>query len=147
MNAVRRLFPPLLALFFGAALLPAVEPPAGDPEPPKAEDVGTFIDLQENLRLHLFVEENQVVAQFVDTEDHILAPPAESILFIVDDPGHREDEWRTVLKPEEGAQRLTSPRRLYGPYNFRSRIIIRFTDREPSAFTNHPVDLQRNLSS
>jgi hypothetical protein len=147
MNAVRRLFPPALILLLTAALLPAAEAPTGDPEPPKAEDIGTFTELQENLRLHLFVEGNRVVAQFVDSEDRILAPPAESILFIVDDPGHREDEWRTVLRPEEGTQRLTSPRRLYGPYNFRSRIIIRFTDREPSAFTNHPVDLQRNLSS
>lgn len=140
----RSLLSCLLPFMAFAAALSAADP-AQEPPPPKAGDIGTFIEIGDDLRVQLYVEERKLMARFVDPEDTIVEAPVESILFIVDDPGHREDEWRTVLKPVDGESLFSSPRRLYGPYNFRARIIIRFTDREPSTFTNHSVDLQRNL--
>jgi hypothetical protein len=122
---------------------------AGYEAPPKAGDpvaeVGTFIDLADGQRLQLFIEDNQIVATFIDKDNLVMESPADSILFIVDDPGHKEDEWRTVLN-RDGKVRLTSPRRLYGPYNFRARVIIRFTEGEPSSFPNVPIDLEKNLT-
>ena len=107
-----------------------------------AAEVGTFLPLEDGRRLQLFLEENQVFARFVDNANVILEGDAESILFIIDDINHREDEWRTVLKPLEEEALYSSPRRLHGPPTFRARIIIRFTDREPSSFTNVDLDLK-----
>ena len=107
-----------------------------------AADVGTFIPLEDGRRLQLFREENRIFARFVDHENVILEGDAESILFIIDDIHHREDKWRAVLKPLDETFLYSSPRRLYGPPTFRARIIIRFSDREPSSFTNVDLDLQ-----
>jgi len=114
-------------------------PKAGDP----VAEAGTFIDLADGQRLQLFVKDKQIVAYFIDKGGLVMKSPADSILFIVDDPGHREDEWRTVLN-RQGDVKLTSPRRLYGPYTFRARVIIRFTEGEPSSFPNVPMNLDKN---
>lgn len=131
-------------LFILARVLDA----AGYEEPPKAGDpvaeVGTFIDLADDQRLQLFVEDKQIVAYFIDKDGLVMESPADSILFIIDDPGHKDDEWRTVLT-RDGDVKLTSPRRLFGPYFFRARVIIRFTDGEPSSFPYVPIDLDKNL--
>ena len=107
-------------------------------------DVGTFIDLEDGNRLQVYVEDNQIFACFVDAEDIIIASPAESIVFVVSDTRHKEEDWRTLLEPVDEAI-LTSSRRFHGPYDFRARIIIRFTEGEPSSFTNLPVDLEKNM--
>lgn len=106
-----------------------------------AAEVGTFLPLEDGRRLQLFLEENQVFARFVDNANVILEGDAESILFIIDDTNHREDEWRTVLKPSEEEALYSSPRRLHGPPTFRARIIIRFTERDPISLTNVALDL------
>lgn len=118
------------------------EPPPKAGEP--VVEAGSFIDLEDGGRLQLLIEDKQVVAYFVDPEGLLIPSPAESILFIIDDPGHRSDEWRTVLNPS-GDLNLTSPRRLFGPYNFRARIIIRFKDGEHASFANVPIDLEKDL--
>jgi len=116
--------------------------------PPKADDpvveAGHFIDLADGGRLQLFIDDKQIVAYFVSAEGLLVPSPAESILFIIDDPGHRSDEWRTVLTPQDSLK-LTSPRRLFGPYDFRARVIIRYREGEPASFANVPVDLEKDL--
>jgi hypothetical protein len=119
-----------------------VPPKAGDP----VVEVGTFIDLPDGERLQLFIEDKQIVAYFIDKDGLVMESPAESILFIVDDTRHRENKWRALLEVSDKVK-LTSPRSLYGPYNFRARIIIRFTEGEPSSFANVPVNLEKNLQS
>jgi hypothetical protein len=131
----------ILANALSAAVYEA-PPKAGDP----VVEAGTFIDLADGQRLQLFIEDQLIVAFFIDKDGLVMESPAESILFIVDDPGHKDDEWRTVLDLVDTVK-LTSPRRLYGPYNFRGRVIIRFTEGEPSSFPNVPIDLEKNLTS
>jgi hypothetical protein len=131
-------------LFCFTTLLGAEEPvrapAAGDP----VEDIGTFIEAGNGLRLQILLQDKQIVAWFVNAEDQIVESPAESILFIVDDTTHRDDKWQTVLKPA-GKVKLTSPKRFYGPPDFRAKIIIRFTDGEASTFPKTPLELERNL--
>ncbi|MFO7726613.1 MAG: hypothetical protein R6V45_13840 [Oceanipulchritudo sp.] len=107
-----------------------------------AAEVGTFIPLEDGHRLQLFLEDHRLFARFVDEANVILEGEAESILFILDDPNHREDEWRTVLEPSEENDLYSSPRHLYGPPTFRARIIIRFPDRDPVSLTNVDLDLK-----
>lgn len=125
----------------------AAEPGSGPPEAgDPAADVGSFIDLEKDRQLQLFLEDHQVIACFVDPDGLIMESPADSILLIIDDPDHRKDEWRAVLKPVDDV-RLTSPRRFYGPDTFRARIIIRFTEGEPASFSHVPLELERNLEN
>jgi len=114
--------------------------------PPKAEDpvveAGSFIDLASGDRLQLFIDDKQVVACFVNADGFLIPSPAESLLFIIDDPQHRLDEWRTVLN-KSGDIILTSPRRLFGPYDFRARIIIRYPGEKTESFANVAIDLEK----
>ena len=133
----------LTALFlFSLTALPGAEesPAIGDP----VEDIGTFIDVGEGIRLQLTLVNKQIVGYFVDANSQLVETPAKSILFIVDDTTHRDDEWRTVLEPISPVK-LTSPRRFYGPPDFRAKIIIRFTDGDASTFPTTPLELERNL--
>lgn len=131
-------------LFCCATLAGAAEtapaPAPGDP----VEDIGTFIEAGNGLRLQLLLKDKQITAFFVDAGDQLVESPAESILFIIDDTTHRDDRWQTVLKPA-GKVKLTSPLRFYGPPDFRAKIIIRFTDGEVSTFPKTPLELERNL--
>lgn len=141
----RFVFPLLLACFLLTAGRPAAmayetPPQAGDP----VQDIGTFVPLGNGLRLQLLLVDKAVVAYFIDAGDLILPAPADSILLVIDQPGHPSDEWRSVLSPD-GPVKLASPRRLYGPSQFRARLIIRFTDAPPSSFTNVPLNLEKNM--
>ncbi|NBD37345.1 MAG: hypothetical protein GVY10_02105 [Verrucomicrobia bacterium] len=122
------------ALALGTATAPAVE--VGEEVP----SGGTTLELEGAPGLHLVVEERKVVAHFLDAQGNALLPPADSIIFVVDDPGHRNDDFRTVLRAGNDAS-LTGPRNLYPPYSFRVRLIIRMEEGEPVILSNEKVDL------
>jgi hypothetical protein len=130
----------VLALGLGPATVPAVE--VGE----KIPSGGTTLEAEGAPGLHLVVVDNKVVAHFPDAEGNALPSPAESIMFVVDDPGHRNDEFRTVLR--EGADAgLTGPRSLYPPYAFRVRLIIRMKEGDPVILSNEKVDLDPSPDS
>ena len=108
----------------------------GDPVP----NGGTTIELENQPGLHLVVQDRHLVAHFVDAAGNAFPSPAESIIFVVDDPGHRHDDFRTLLRPGEDA-RLTSPRTLTPPYDFRIRLIIRMKEGDSVILSNERVDL------
>jgi hypothetical protein len=124
---------------FAASALPALEIEQPAPE------TGHTIELQDLPALHLSINDNQLRAHFLNPENLVTAPPAESIVFIVDDPGHRNDEFRTVLRPAKDAS-LTSPRRLFPPYEFRIRLLIRLPGEETRILSNQKVDLAASNS-
>lgn len=106
------------------------------------EKAGTRLDLPSGDQLQLAIDEKLVVGHFVDKEGNLIKSPASSIVFVVDQNGHRNDEWRTLLKPVDEAK-LTSKRKLVGPYNFRARLIIRFTDGTTKTIPNASVKLDK----
>jgi hypothetical protein len=108
------------------------------------EDVGSFLDLDDGTRLQLVIEEQKIVAHFVDEEDLVLESPAEEIVFQVNHSGRRTDRWRTVLSAGEGAS-LTSNRVLPPPYHLKVKIIIRFTDGSTKTFARSFINLSRNI--
>ncbi|NDV61971.1 hypothetical protein G0Q06_05870 [Puniceicoccales bacterium CK1056] len=126
-------------LLMGAAE-PDTKPVVGD----LMEDVGTFIDAGNGLRLQLTLKDKHLVAKFVDSEDKLVKNPASSILLIIDDTTHRDDKWRTVLKPV-GEIELTGQRAFYGPPNFRAKIIVRFAKGPAATFPKTPLELTRNM--
>lgn len=130
----------VLALSLGPATVPAVE--VGEEIP----SGGTTLELEGAPGLHLVVEDNKIVAHFPDAQGKALPSPAESIIFVVDDPGHRNDEFRTVLRKGADAG-LTGPRSLYPPYSFRVRLIIRMEEGEPVILSNEKVDLDPTSES
>ena len=77
--------------------------------------------------------------------DELEKMQAKRIVFIVDDPGHKSDEWRSVLVPGEGAC-LVAPRALYPPYHYKTRIIIRYMDGTSESMANVMVSLDRNVA-
>lgn len=119
---------------------PAAKPAVGDP----VEDIGTFIEVGNGLSLQLILKDHRLLAKFVDAAKTLVENPAESILFIVDDPGHSEDKWRTVLKPD-GEVDLTSPLLFHGIPDLRAKIIVRYADGNVSTFPRTPLELKRNL--
>ncbi|MGC9451850.1 MAG: hypothetical protein ACP5I4_10415 [Oceanipulchritudo sp.] len=123
---------------FAAVLSNALALEIGD-EP---EDKGTFLNLPDGGQLQLFVEENKILAYFIDAEGLIMRPPAESILFIIDDALSDKDTWRTVLSPSDA--KMVGSRLLYPPYSFRTKVIVRFADKDPVSFFRTSVDLARN---
>ena len=135
----------ITACLFTFSLLPG----ATDPESELAvgeevEDTGTFLETRNDLMLQLVLKDKYVVATFVDAGNKIVENPAESILFIVDDTSHRDDNWRTVLKPD-GDLQLISPLRFYGPPDFRAKIIVRYKEGKPETFARTPLELKRNM--
>jgi len=113
---------------------------------PQIEDIGTFIDLPDGNRMQFVAEDLKVVARYVSPSREQVENEVESIVFEIDDPGHRHDEWRTLLQPLEGEEAaFSSPRLLQGPYLFRTRVVITFTSGEPWTFTNLQLDLKRNI--
>lgn len=110
-----------------------------------APETGHTVELQDLPALHLSIEDNQLRAHFLSPQNLVTAPPAESIVFIVDDPGHRNDEFRTVLRPADDAS-LSSPRRLFPPYGFRIRLLIRLPDEDTRILSNLKVDLAASNS-
>jgi hypothetical protein len=129
------------AFIFLAVLLPqAVALEIGE----TVEDVGTFLDVSEGQRLQLVIEEQKIVAHFVDAENLVVESPAESIVFEVNHSGRRTDKWRTVLTAGEGAS-MTSGRTLPPPYHLKVRVIIRFTDGSTKTFARTFLNLNRNI--
>lgn len=106
------------------------------------EEVGTRLDLPSGDRLQVSIDEKQVVGHFVDKDGNLIKSPASSIVFIIDQNSHRNDKWRTLLKPVDEAK-LTSPRKLVGPYTFRARLIIRFTDGSTKTFPTALLKLDK----
>ena len=135
---------PIACLFAFTLLAGAAEPDAKPVAGDLMEDVGTFIDAGNGLRLQLTLEDKRLIAKFVDAEDKLVENPAGSILFIIDDTTHRDDKWRTVLKPS-GEIELASPLRFFGPPKFRAKIIVRFADGNVSTFPKTPLELTRNM--
>ena len=101
------------------------------------EQKGTLLNLPDGTRLQLFVDENVVTAVFIDTDDLVIEPPAESILIVNDDPLSKNQKWRTVLSPDGAV--MTGARKLYPPYDFRGMVIVRFSNADPIPF--HKVSL------
>ncbi len=124
-----------------AAFQMAIAVELGEP----LEDIGHIQDLPDGSKLQLKIEDKRVVACFADKDSKLIKAPADSVLLVVDDPGHRNDEIRVLLKPEENGLTLTSKRILYPPYQFRTRVIIRFTDKEPKTFPYLLLELDRNI--
>ena len=130
-----------LCLLFITPILSVAEPiEIGD----ELKETGTRLNITDDLKIQFSIEEKRIIAQFVDAESLLVEIPAESIVFVVDESGHKHDEWRTLLNPD-GNSRLISTKVLTPPYNFRARIIIRFTDNEPKTFTRIAIDLDRNV--
>jgi len=113
-----------------ATVLHGVEP--GDTV--NVDKAGALVDLPDGLRLHLELSDKQIAAVVVDPENLAVDSDFESILLLVDNPGKPNDEWRTVLRPVGNTPVYSSPRRLYPPYDFRLRIIIRFVEKDPLTF-------------
>jgi hypothetical protein len=108
-----------------------------------ASTTPSTIEVNDELKLTLEVTDNQLMAFFADTTGTEDTSSVDSIIFVVDDTGHRHDKWRAVLRLADN-DRYTSPRRLYPPYKFRARLIIRFTDGETVSLPNLKLDLQKN---
>lgn len=135
---IRKVF---LMLISFASLLPLAQAlEVGD----TTEDIGTFLDVAEGQRLQLFIEEQNIVAYFVDPENLVIESPAPEIVFEVDHAGRRTNNWRILLTPGEGAS-LTSSRILPPPYHLKVRIIIRFTDGSTKTFARTFLNLSRNI--
>lgn len=126
----------------GAGEQPAGPPKVGD----LVEDVGTFLDLEGGERLQLVVEDRKIIATVVDAEDKIVAHDIESILLEADTSSRRADDFRTILHPD-GEARLVGTQFIYPPYQFRAKLIIRFTDCDPTTFPNALLNLDRNPST
>ena len=135
---IRKVILMLVALVGYLPLAQALE--VGD----TVEDVGAFLDLDGGQRLQLVIEEQKIVAHFVDAENLVVAPPASEIVFEVDHSGRRTDNWRTVLAAGEGAS-MTSGRILPPPYHLKVRIIIRFADGSTKTFARTFLNLSRNI--
>jgi hypothetical protein len=134
------------SIFFAATLLLAAVLNANELEVGKPlDDIGHIQDLPDGNKLQLKIEDKRVFACFADSEGNVIESPANSVLLVVDDPGHRNDEIRILLKPEENGMTLTSKRILYPPYVFRTRVIIRFTDKDPKTFPYLLLELDRNV--
>jgi hypothetical protein len=108
-----------------------------------ASTTPSTIEVNDELKLTLEVTDNQLMAFFADATGTEDTSSVDSIIFVVDDTGHRHDKWRAVLRLADN-DRYTSPRRLYPPYKFRARLIIRFTDGETVSLPNLKLDLQKN---
>lgn len=106
------------------------------------EEVGTRLDLPSGNKLQLAIDEKKVVGHFIDKDGNLIESPAESIVFVVDQSGHRNDKWRTVIKPVDAAK-LTSTRSLVAPYSFKARLIIRFKDGSTKTLPNAFVELDK----
>ena len=134
---IRKIPAAVIACFALFTSLPAVE--VGE----ELEEIkGTALEMADGATLQLFVEENQVQAYFLDEDGLVMESPAESIAIYVDDSSRRPDDWRAVLKPGSDAG-LTSPRRLYPPYTFRARVIIRMQEGDPVTFTSAYLELDK----
>jgi hypothetical protein len=118
----------------------AATPAVGDP----VEDVGTFLDVADGLRMQLTLVDKKIIANFVDAQNKLVESPAESILFIVQDSTSPEDKWRTILKPTDKIK-LVSSLDFYALPNFRAKIIIRYTDKDALTFSRTPLELTRNM--
>lgn len=127
----------LLGLFVSVAL--AEEAPViGEP----LKEAGTRLELPDGNLLQVAIEDRNLVAYFVDSEGLLIESPANSIVFVVDQPGNRNDEWRTVIKPVDPAK-LSSVRALTPPYKFKTRMIIRFKDGSTRTLANAFVELDK----
>jgi hypothetical protein len=109
------------------------------------EDVGHILDLPDGGKLQLQVKEKKILAYFADADGNVIESPADGILMVVDDSGHRNDEIRILLKPSEDDPSLSSNRALHPPYVFRARLIIRFTNKNPKTFPDVRLKLDRNI--
>jgi hypothetical protein len=138
-NSLYFLFAVLVS--FSASTLMADE--TAEPELGKAlQEMGTRIDLPGGNKLQLQIEERKIIGRFVDGEGLLIEPTAESILFIIDQPGHRNDEWRTILRVADNTK-MAAPRSLTAPYRFRARLIIRFTDGTTKTIPNASLELDK----
>jgi hypothetical protein len=132
-----------LCFFLAAMLAPSASSAQSLGVGETAAPVGTFLELPDGNQLQLFVEDQRIVSYFVDSGNRVIPSMASSILLVITQPGHREDDWRSVLEPVDGVK-LTSGRRIFGPYAFRARVIIRFTGGEPLAFHKASLNLEAN---
>jgi hypothetical protein len=133
----------LFAVLVSFSANPLMADESAEPEVGKAlKEMGTRIDLPGGDKLQLHIDKRKIIGRFVDAEGLLIEPTAESILFIIDQPGHRNDEWRTVLRVAEDAK-MVAPRSLTAPYKFRARLIIRFTDGTSKTIPNASLELDK----
>ena len=90
----------------------------------------------------MFVQEMQLMAYFIDEEGLVTETNADSIVFVVDHSGHKNDKWRGLLKADEEGGFICA-RRLYPPYECRTRIIFRFKDEDTITLSTYPIDLDK----
>jgi len=126
-----------LTIVFNLAHSAKVGEPAGE--------VGTILELKNGQRVQIFVEEKQLHAYFIDAEGLVIESNGNSIVFVVDHLSHKNDKWRALLSPTEESG-FTSSRKLFPPYEFRSRIIVRFSDEDPITLSKKAVDLDKIVS-
>ena len=119
--------------------VPAIE--IGEPAP----ELGTILELKNGQRMQLLAEGMQVKAFFIDTEGKVAKTNADSIVLVIEDPGHKNDKWRGFLK-KDNENGFVCTKRLYPPYEFRARIIVRFTDEDPISFAKKAIDLDKAVS-
>ena len=106
------------------------------------EKAGTRLDLPGGDQLQLAIDEKMIVAHFVDSDGNLIESPASSIVFTVEQKASPNDKWRGMLNPVDEAK-LASTRKLFPPYNFKARVIIRYKDGSVKTFANTYVELDK----
>ena len=106
------------------------------------EKAGTRLDMPDETKLQLAVDENLIVGHFVDKDGNLIESPADSIIFVVEQKSNPNDKWRTVIRLADEAK-LTSSRKLFPPFNMRVRLIIRFKDGTTKTVANAMLDLDK----
>lgn len=135
----RRIF--LTATLLLAAFLNSFAVELGEP----IEDIGTVKELPDGSKIQLKIDDKRVFALFADKDGKVIKSPADSVLMVIDESRHRNDKDRILLKPEENGITLTSKRIIFPPYDFRARVIIRFTDETTKTFPKLLLQLDNNI--
>lgn len=108
--------------------------------------VGTQLVIAEDTFIELSVQDNKIWASIVDGQHYLKEMAIESVLIVVRDPGHRQNKWRTLLKPESKFF-LTSPRSFHGPNQFYAKIIVHLKEDVTIAFGKKFIDLSPSPNS
>jgi hypothetical protein len=137
-NGMSRTAYSLLAMMAALVAVPLYSVEVGE----KPEEAGTRVALPGDTKLQLAIEEKKIVATFIDAEGKVIESPAESMVLVVDQQGHKNDEIRTLMNSADKI-RLVSSRTLFPPYDFRARVIIRFTDGTTRTFPYLSLDLAK----
>ena len=106
------------------------------------DEAGTRVEMPDGSLMQMAINDKKIIVHFLDKEGKVIESPAASIVLVVDDVHSHNDEFRTIIQPAGDAS-LASARIIFPPYNFRARVIIRFTDGTTKTFPNLSLDLAK----